>query len=232
MISRRPSDARGRTQIDWLDSRHTFSFAEYVDADHMGFRALRVINEDWVEPNRGFGTHAHQDMEIVTWVVDGALEHKDSLGNGSIIRPGDAQRMTAGRGIRHSEFNASLTTPVHLLQIWILPDRRGLDPGYEQRTIPAAELRGQLRVVAARDGRDGAVTIHQDVTLYATVLEPEQRATLELAPGRHAWVQVVRGHLSINGTALASGDGGAISAATRLDLAATTAVEALVFDLA
>ena len=232
MIVRRPSDARGRTQIEWLDSRHTFCFAEYVDADHMGFRALRVINEDWVKPSRGFGTHAHQDMEIVTWVVDGALEHKDSLGNGSIIRPGDAQRMTAGRGIRHSEFNSSPTAPAHLLQIWILPDRRGLDPGYEQRTIPAAELRGQLRVVAAPDGREGAVTIHQDVTLYATVLEPTQRATLDLAPSRHAWVQVVRGQLTVNGTALAPGDGAAVSAETHLELTAATPVEALVFDLA
>lgn len=232
MIVRRPADARGRTQIDWLDSRHTFSFADYMDAEHMSFRALRVINEDWVQPNRGFGTHAHQDMEIVTWIVDGSLEHKDSLGNGSVIRPGDAQRMTAGRGIRHSEFNPSPTAAVHLLQIWIVPDRRGLDPGYEQRTIPLDEMAGKLRVVAAPDGRDGAVTIHQDVSLYATALAAGERAALDLAPGRHGWVQVARGSLTLNGTTLEPGDGAAVSNESRIELVAATPAQALVFDLA
>jgi redox-sensitive bicupin YhaK (pirin superfamily) len=232
MVSVRPSAERGRSELGWLSSRHTFSFADYRDPRHMGFRSLRVINEDRVQPGAGFPTHGHHDMEIVTYVVEGALEHEDSMGNGSVIRPGEVQRMTAGTGVTHSEYNPSRTEPVHFLQIWILPERQGLAPGYEQRAFPAAELQGRLRVVASRDGRDGAVTVHQDARLFAARLAPGEEIVHALAPGRHAWVQVVRGELALDGTALAAGDGAAVSDTARLALSARASSELLLFDLA
>jgi redox-sensitive bicupin YhaK (pirin superfamily) len=198
----------------------------------MGFRALRVINEDRVKGGRGFGAHSHQDMEIVTYVLDGALEHADSLGNRSIIVPGEVQRMSAGTGVTHSEFNPKPDQPVHFLQIWILPNRRGLAPGYEQKAIPEAEERGALRLIAARDGRDGAVTIHQDVDLYASRLEPGERVTHPLAGGRHAWLQVVAGRVEANGTALGAGDGAAVSREEALEIVARERAHVLLFDLA
>jgi quercetin 2,3-dioxygenase len=232
MITVRKAEERGQTRIDWLESYHSFSFAEYYDPAHMGFRTLRVINDDRIAAGGGFGTHPHRDMEIVTYVVSGALEHKDSLGNGSTIRPGDAQRMSAGTGIRHSEYNHSRSEPVHLLQIWILPERAGLPPGYEQRTFAPADLRGTLRLIASRQGAEGAVTVHQDVALYAGRLAPRENASLSLKPGRHAWVQVARGSIDLNGTPLADGDGAAVSAEQRLEVAAQTDAEVLAFDLA
>ena len=187
MITVRKSEARGHANHGWLDSYHTFSFASYYDPNYMNFRSLRVINEDVVSPGKGFGTHGHSDMEIITYVLEGALEHKDSLGTGAVIKPGEVQRMTAGTGIQHSEFNHSQTDPVHLLQIWLLPDTKGLSPSYEQRDFPLAERRGKLRLVAARDARDGAVKVHQDVDLYAAVLDKDSRVSHALGPNRHAW---------------------------------------------
>jgi hypothetical protein len=232
MVTVRPSAERGRADHGWLVSRHTFSFADYYDPRHMGFRSLRVINEDRVEPGKGFPTHAHRDMEIVTYVLTGALEHKDSMGNGSIIRPGDVQRMTAGTGVTHSEYNPSSTEPVHFLQIWILPERDGLPPSYEQRTFPADEKRGALRLVASRPGRDGSVTVNQDVELLAALLDPGDEVVHPLAHGRHAWVQVARGGVTLNGTPLAAGDGAALSDERQVTLAATAPSEVLLFDLA
>jgi quercetin 2,3-dioxygenase len=232
MIRVRKASERGRTRIDWLDSRHTFSFGDYYDPAHMGFRTLRVMNDDWVAPGGGFGTHPHRDMEIVTYVLDGALQHRDSLGTGSVIRPGELQRMTAGTGIAHSEFNASQTEPVHLYQIWLLPERRGLAPGYEQKEFAAAERAGRLRVVASRDGRDGSLTIHQDATLALATLADGQSVSTALAPGRHAWVQVLRGSVTVNGTPLAEGDGAAVSDETELTITGTSPAEVMVFDLA
>jgi len=193
MIHKRSADERGRTKIDWLDSRHTFSFGDYYDPESMGFSVLRVVNDDRVAPGGGFPTHGHANMEILSYVISGGLEHKDSIGTGSVIRPGDVQRMSAGTGVRHSEFNASRTEPVHFLQIWIIPARAGLPPSYEQKTFPAAERDGRLKLCAAPDGRDGALTIHQDVRLYAGTFAPGSKATLELAAGRNAWVQVADG---------------------------------------
>jgi hypothetical protein len=232
MLQVRRSDERGHAEHGWLHSRHTFSFADYHDPRFMGFRTLRVINEDAVEPGRGFGTHPHRDMEIVSYVIDGALEHKDSMGNGSIIRPGDVQRMSAGTGVTHSEFNPSPAERVHFLQIWLLPERPGLAPSYEQRTFPEAQRRNTLKLVASNDGRDGSVTVHQDVALYATVLSPGASAELPLRPGRHAWVQVVRGRVDVNGTALAAGDGAALTDEPTVRLAASHETELLLFDLA
>jgi redox-sensitive bicupin YhaK (pirin superfamily) len=232
MLNLRPDEARGHFDHGWLDTRHTFSFADYHDPRHMGFRQLRVINEDRVKPGRGFGTHAHHDMEIVTYVLEGALQHKDSMGNGSIIRPGDVQRMTAGTGVTHSEYNPSQTEPVHFLQIWVLPERAGLEPGYEQRSFPAAERRKRLRVVASHDGRDGSVTIHQDADVLATLLDAGDEVSHALQPGRHAWVQVARGSVAVNGTPLAAGDGAALSDEARVTLRADEPSEVLVFDLA
>ena len=229
MIVTRRGEDRGRTQTDWLDSRHTFSFGEYYDPRHMGFRDLRVINEDRVAPGRGFGTHGHRDMEILSYVLRGALSHTDSTGGGGVIRPGDVQRMTAGRGVRHSEQNHSTTEPVHFLQIWILPEEEGLEPGYEQRTFALDE---GLTLVASRDGQGGSVTVHQDVRLWAGGLAPEERVSRELARGRHAWLQVARGDVALNGTALRAGDGAAISGEERVEIAATTPAEVLLFDLA
>ncbi|HVR64978.1 MAG TPA: pirin family protein [Polyangia bacterium] len=234
MIQIRPAAERGTTHIDWLDSRHSFSFGEFYDPSNMGFRTLRVINDDRVAPGGGFPTHGHSDMEIVSYVLDGALEHRDSLGTGSVIRPGDVQRMSAGTGVRHSEFNASRTDPVHFLQIWILPERRAIKPGYEQKTYGADDKRGRLRLVASRDGRDGSVTIHQDVNLYAALLSGAERVTYQPAAGRSTFVQVARGHVALNGRPLSEGDGAAIQDEATLEIGATGPGEAevLVFDLA
>jgi redox-sensitive bicupin YhaK (pirin superfamily) len=242
MITIRRADERGHAEHGWLDSHHTFSFADYYDPAHMGFRSLRVINEDWVQAGKGFPTHPHSDMEIVTYVLDGALEHKDSMGTGSVIRPGEVQRMTAGTGVTHSEHNASRTEPVHLLQIWILPERRRLQPGYEQKAFPESERRGRLRLIASRDGAEGSVTINQDARLYGTLLGDGERVTHALAPGRHAWLQVARGGVRVNGTSLAAGDGAAISDERTLELVGQAArdasgdaegrAEVLLFDLA
>src|SRR5205085_2488806 len=207
-------------QHGWLDSRHTFSFADYHDPKHMGFRALRVINEDKVAPAQGFGTHPHRDMEIITYVIDGALEHKDSLGTGSVIRPGDVQRMSAGTGVSHSEFNHSRTELVHFLQIWILPAKTGLPASYEQRTFPESERTKQLRLVAASDGRNASVTVHQDVELYASLLDGGSTLEHRLRPGRHAWLQIVAGTVSVNDDDLAPGDGAALSDEGGIRLAA------------
>ena len=223
-IVTRRADERGHGTHGWLDTWHTFSFSEYHDPRYMGFRALRVINEDTVAPGRGFPTHGHRDMEILSYVLEGALEHRDSLGTGSVIRPGDVQRMSAGTGVRHSEFNASATEPVHFLQIWIEPARAGIAPGYEQKTFDADSKRGRLKLVGSRDGRDGSVTIHRDVDLYAT---------LPLAPGRHAWVQVARGAVTVGDQRLGEGDGAAITGERELVIAGDRGGgEVLVFDLA
>ncbi len=228
----RHAAGRGRSDTGWLDSRHTFSFADYHDPKHMGFRALRVINEDRVRPASGFGSHPHRDMEIISYVLAGSLEHKDSMGNGSIIRPGDVQRMSAGTGMVHSEWNHSDTEAVHFLQIWIVPERRGIAPGYEQRSFEPHELRDRLRLVASGDRCDGSVRIHQDAALYLTRLSPGKSIGHDLAPGRHAWVQVARGAITLNGIGLGAGHGAAVSGESRIDLSATDAAEAIVFDLA
>jgi redox-sensitive bicupin YhaK (pirin superfamily) len=233
MITVRRAAERGRSDLGWLDSRHTFSFGDYHDERFMGFRDLRVINDDRVRASRGFGTHGHRDMEIVSYVLEGALEHRDSLGTGSVIRPGEVQRMSAGSGVTHSEFNASETDDVHFLQIWILPAARGLAPSYEQRPFPPEEKRGRLRLVGAPDGRDGAVTIHQDVAVYATLLDPGQRVAHRLRPGRYGWIQVVRGSVRANETtALAEADGAAVADEALVSLQAHDAAEVLLFDLA
>lgn len=232
MLTLRRAEERGRANFGWLDSRHTFSFGSYFDPAHMGFGALRVINDDRVAGGEGFPPHPHADMEIVSYVLDGALEHKDSLGTGSVIRPGDVQRMSAGSGIRHSEFNASPAEPVHFLQIWIIPLRKGLKPGYEQKTFSKEEKRGKLRLVGSRDGRNSSVTIHQDVDLYATVLGEGDTVTHELKRGRKAWVQVARGAVRLNGEALREGDGVAVEEAGRLEFAGRASdAEVLLFDL-
>jgi quercetin 2,3-dioxygenase len=231
MITVRRAADRGHFDHGWLDTWHTFSFADYHDPAHMGFRSLRVINDDRVQPGHGFPTHAHQDMEIVTYILEGALEHKDSLGTGSIIRPGEVQRMSAGTGVRHSEFNPSRGEGVHLLQIWILPERRGLQPSYEQKSFPESERRGRLRVVAARDGADGAVTIHQDARILLGALDGAP-LTHDLAPGRHAWVQVTRGNATVNDTTLAEADGAAVSNERRLTISGDRGSEVMLFDLA
>ncbi len=232
----RRSMERGYADHGWLRSFHTFSFADYYDAAHMGFRALRVINEDRVAPGKGFGTHPHRDMEIISYVLDGALAHRDSMGHGSTMRPGDVQQMSAGTGVLHSEYNASRTDPVHFLQIWILPDRRGHAPGYAQVSIPAEEKRGRLRCVASPDGRDGSLSIHQDALVYAGCFEGPESALVTLSPGRSAWVQVARGRVRINGEGLEAGDGAAFDAAgadgAKLRIDGGEAAEILVFDLA
>lgn len=231
MIQIRKAEERGHADHGWLDTRHTFSFADYYDPDFMGFRTLRVINEDRVRGGQGFGTHPHRDMEIISYVLEGALQHGDNMGNGSFIRPGDVQRMTAGTGVLHSEQNASPTETVHFLQIWIVPERRGLTPGYEQKAFPDAERRGRLRLVASRDGREGSLTVHQDVALYAGLLAPGEQVTHPIPPGRHAWVQVARGELTLNGQPLSAGDGAALADEKALTLNATSNAEVLVFDL-
>lgn len=232
MLHTRRSDDRGHAQRGWLESHHTFSFADYHDPRHMGFRSLRVINEDRIQPGQGFPTHSHRDMEIVSYVVQGELEHQDSMGNGSVIRSGDIQRMSAGTGVTHSEYNHSADRLVHLLQIWVLPARTGLAPSYEQRHFSEAARSGCLRIVAAGDARDGSVTIHQDVDMYASILRPGERVRHEIRAGRGVWVQVVRGELSVNGERLSAGDGVAVSDEAAIELAAHTPSETVLFDLA
>jgi quercetin 2,3-dioxygenase len=227
----RKSEERGRANFGWLDSKHSFSFGHYHDPKHMGFGPLRVINDDRVAPGGGFPTHPHSDMEIISYVLDGALEHKDNLGTGSVIRPGDLQRMSAGTGIRHSEFNASKTAPVHFLQIWIIPERKGLEPGYEQKAFTDAEKSGRLRLIGSRDGRDGSVTIHQDVDLYATLVGKGDVVEHVIAAGRGGWVQVARGSVSLNGETLEEGDGVAVSTSGPLHISGLSEAEVLVFDM-
>jgi len=232
MISVRRGDERGGGKQGWLDSRHTFSFGHYYDPKHMGFGPLRVINEDRVAPGAGFDTHGHRDMEIVSYVLEGALEHKDSLGTGSVIRPGDVQRMSAGTGIRHSEFNPSGTAPLHFLQIWVLPDENGIAPSYEQKTFADDEKRGRLRLVASRDGRDGSVLIHQDADIYASVLNRDGTVAHTLSADRKAWVQVARGAIDLNGRELNAGDGAAVERERSLHITGKTDdTELLLFDL-
>jgi len=232
MITTRKSADRGRTKIDWLDSRHTFSFGDYYDKSNMGFRTLRVINEDRVRPGAGFPTHPHRDMEIITYILEGALEHKDSLGTGSVIRPGEAQRMSAGTGITHSEFNHSKTDPVHFLQIWIMPASAGIAPGYEQKTIDDAKAHTGFAPVGSPEGRDQSVKIHQDATLSVAKLERGQTVATNLKKGRHGWIQVARGAVTANGTALAEGDGASISDEEKVTIVANAPAEVLFFDLA
>jgi quercetin 2,3-dioxygenase len=233
MLTIRPAQERGIANFGWLDSRHTFSFGEYQDPNHMGFAELRVINEDKVAPGKGFGTHGHRDMEIISYVLEGALEHKDSIGTGSVIRPGDVQRMSAGTGIAHSEFNASKTDPVHFLQIWILPERKGIDPGYEQKTFATSQKQGKLRLLGSRDGRDGSITIHQDVDLYASVLSAGEFVSYEFASDRLGWAQVARGAVELNGQSLSAGDGVAIAQESLITLQGKAQdAEVLLFDMA
>lgn len=233
MITIRPAAERGNANFGWLDSRHTFSFGSYYDPAHMGFGNLRVINEDNVAPGQGFPTHSHRDMEIISYVVDGALEHNDSIGNGSIIRPGDVQRMSAGTGISHSEYNASKESPVHFLQIWVLPERQGIEPGYEQTYFSPEEKQGKLRLVGSQDGRDGSVTIHQDMSLYAAQLGLNDQVEHRLNNNRVAWMQVVRGDVAINDHRLSAGDGVAIADVASLAITGQTAdTEILLFDMA
>lgn len=229
MILRRSAD-RGYADHGWLKSFHTFSFAGYSDPRHMGFSDLRVINEDRVAPGRGFGRHGHRDMEIISYVLGGALQHSDSMGTGSVIRPGEVQRMSAGTGVQHAEHNASATDPVHFLQIWILPDRSGHAPGYEQKAFGDAEKRGRLRLVASADGREGSVTIHQDASIYAALLDGSERATHALAAGRSAWVHVARGSLTVNGERLSAGDAAALKGG-EVTLEQGAGAEVLLFDL-
>jgi hypothetical protein len=234
IVTRRARD-RGHADHGWLDTRHTFSFGDYHDPRHMGFRALRVINEDRVAPGAGFPTHGHRDMEIISYVLSGALEHRDSLGTGSVIRPGDVQRMSAGTGVRHSEYNHSADEPVHFLQIWIEPAEAGIPPGYEQRSFPPGEMRGRLRLIASRDGAEKSVTIHQDARVYAGALPAGQAVTHPLESGRHAWVQVARGAVDVGGHALGQGDGVAVSAEGAVVIAGADGdepAEILLFDLA
>ena len=232
MLVIRKSEDRGAADFGWLNSKHTFSFGHYYDPQHMGVGPLRVINEDRVKPGAGFEPHGHSDMEIISYVLDGALEHKDSIGTGSVIRPGEVQRMSAGTGIRHSEFNHSKNDPVHFLQIWILPERERLAPSYEQKTFPETEKRGRLRLVGSRDGREGSVTIHQDVDLYAGLFGSGENARLELRPGRGAWVQIARGEVDVNGERLKAGDGATISDADAIEIEGREDGEVLVFDMA
>ena len=232
MIEIRRAEDRGRTSFGWLKSRHTFSFGHYYDPQFTGFGPLRVINEDVVQPGKGFDTHGHRDMEIISYVLDGALEHKDSMGNGSIIRPGDVQRMTAGTGVRHSEFNHSQDDTVHFLQIWILPERDGLEPGYEQKAFSDEEKSGRLRLVGSRDGREGSVTIHQDVDLYAALLGDGEEITHTIDDGRKGWVQVARGTVEVNDLPLSAGDGAAVYDDQRIRINGKSDAEVLLFDMA
>ena len=232
MITIRKANDRGHANHGWLDSYHTFSFADYYDPKFMGFRSLRVINEDQIAAKRGFGTHSHRDMEIITYVLEGALEHQDSMGNRSVMRPGEVQRMTAGTGVSHSEYNHCDQEATHLLQIWILPETRGLEPSYEQKAYSDAEKRGKLRLIASQDGRDGSVKVHQDFNLYATVLEEDAQVNFSVKGDRQVWVQVARVSVMLNGQLLAQGDAAAVSQETLLDLTGKESAEVLVFDLA
>jgi quercetin 2,3-dioxygenase len=233
MIRIRKAADRGHFDHGWLDTHHTFSFADYYDPQFMGFRTLRVINEDRVKPGRGFGTHSHRDMEIITYIIEGALEHRDSMGTGSVIRPGEVQRMSAGTGVLHSEFNSSPSEKVHLLQIWILPERRGLEPSYEQKNFSAAEKLNRFRLIASHDGRNGSVTIHQDAQLSAAIIEEGKTVAYDLDKGRYAWLQVARGEVTLNGKALKAGDGAAVEKETKVEIRGTAdRSEVLLFDLA
>ena len=232
MISIRRSADRGRTKLDWLDSRHTFSFGDYYDPQHMGFGDLRVINEDRVVPAAGFPTHSHRDMEIITYVLEGALAHKDSTGASSVIRVGDIQRMSAGTGIRHSEYNASQTEPVHFLQIWVVPDRTGVTPGYEQKALDFDRHRGAWTLLGSKNGRDASVSVHQDIDLWAARLASGEQVTFQLKPRRRAWMQMARGGAALNGTLLRTGDGAAVSEEDILEVKGAEKAELLLFDLA
>lgn len=232
MMTIRRAGERGHANHGWLDSHHTFSFANYYDPKHMGFRALRVINDDRVTGGQGFGAHPHDNMEILSYVLEGALAHKDSTGTDGVIRPGDVQRMSAGTGVVHSEFNASKTDTVHFLQIWLIPSKRGIKPGYEQKTFPDAEKRGTLKLVASPEASNGSLTIHTDANVYAGLFDKGEAAKVELAPGRHAWVHVARGKVKVNGTELGEGDGAAVSDETAIQVEGVAGGEVLVFDLA
>ena len=231
MITIRKSNERGHAERGWLESYHSFSFADYYDPKHMGFRSLRVINEDWIRGGVGFPTHPHKDMEIITYVLEGSLAHKDSMGNASAIGPGDVQRMSAGTGVTHSEFNASETETVHLLQIWIMPDRAGYAPSYEEKVFPDQEKRGKLRLIASGGARDGSVHLNQDADVYVTLLAGGETVTHTLAEGRGAWVQVARGSVTVNGQALSAGDAAAIESESEVALTGVEAAEVLLFDL-
>lgn len=231
MLQIRKSEDRGPAEHGWLSSRHSFSFADYRDPAHMGFGPLRVINEDRVKPGQGFGTHGHQDMEIISYVLDGALEHKDSLGTGSVIHYGDVQRMSAGSGVRHSEFNHSKDEPVHFLQIWIMPDKQGIAPSYEEKHFTPESKRGNLRLIASDDGREGSVLVHQDVAVFASIVDGDDRLSHELAPGRIAYLHVIRGELSVNGMALRGGDALKISDENEMLIDNARDAEFLLFDL-
>ncbi|CAJ1404348.1 unnamed protein product [Effrenium voratum] len=228
----RPSETRGEADFGWLKSKHSFSFGSYFDPNHIGFGALRVINEDRVAPSAGFPTHPHQNMEIISYIVSGGLEHKDSLGTGSVIRPGELQRMSAGSGVRHSEYNHSDTDPVHFLQIWIVPEADGLKPSYEQKAFPDAERRDTLKLIGSRNGREGSVVIHQDVDLWASLLSAEKSVSFDIKPDRKVWLQIVKGKLSVDGLSLAAGDGLGLLDAGKIDLVAQENCEFLLFDLA
>ena len=234
MIQVRRSSERGHADHGWLNTFHTFSFADYYDPEFMGFRALRVINEDWVKPGMGFGTHGHRDMEIITYVLEGELAHKDSMGNGSGIKPGEVQRMSAGTGVRHSEFNHSKKDWVHLLQIWILPEKDGIKPSYEQKTFGEEEKKGRFRLIASPDANDGSVKIHQDAKVYATVLGEGDKAEHRFEPGRYGWLHVARGSVTLNGETLKAGDGAAIAKEDSIQVASANGEksEVLLFDLA
>ncbi|HVJ66758.1 MAG TPA: pirin family protein [Caulifigura sp.] len=232
MITRRPARQRGHKNHGWLNANHTFSFGSYYDPQHMQFRALRVMNEDFVSPGMGFGTHPHNDMEIVTYVLEGALEHKDSMGNGEVLRPGEFQRMSAGTGITHSEFNPSKDEPVHLYQIWLLPEKNGITPSYEQKRFPDEGRHNELRLVASRDQADGSLLIHSDARIYLGTIDEGHNVRQQLAPGRYGWLQVLRGSVTVNGQALETSDGAAISGETLLTIEATANAEVMLFDLA
>lgn len=232
MIKVRHAADRGRTRISWLDGRHTFSFNRFYDPEYMGFRSLRVINDDVVAPGGKFGMHPHENMEILTWILSGSVVHEDSTGARGEIRPGDIQRMSAGTGVFHSEANGSQTEPVRLLQIWLLPEKEGLEPSYEEKHFPEEERRNALRMIASREADNGAAKIHQDARVYASLLDQDAQVEHELAPGRHAWVQVARGEVNLNGTTLSEGDGAAVSEETKLTLKAVSPAEILLFDLA
>jgi redox-sensitive bicupin YhaK (pirin superfamily) len=232
MIAIRRAHERGHFDHGWLNTYHTFSFASYRDPSHMGFRALRVMNEDFVRPDQGFGTHPHENMEIVTYVLEGALEHRDSMGNGEVLRPGEFQRMSAGTGITHSEFNPSDAEPVHLYQIWLFPERNGIEPSYEQKRFAETERQNRLRLVASPDAADGSLLIHQDARIYLSSLDDGAEVRHDPAKGRHAWLQILRGSAAVNGQQLATGDGAAISDEPALTIRATGAAEIMLFDLA
>ncbi len=232
MIQIQKAEARGHFNHGWLDAYHTFSFGDFYDPEHTHFRALRVMNEDRIEPGRGFGTHPHQDMEIVTYVLSGALEHRDSMGNGEVLRPGEFQRMSAGTGITHSEFNPSEVEPVHLYQIWLFPERKGIEPSYEQKQFPDEQRHNQLRLVASRDAAEGSLMIHQNARIFLSKIDDGEQVSHRLAEGRHAWLQVLRGSVLLNGDDLQTSDGAAVSEESSLAIQATSDAEIMLFDLA